>query len=66
MICLSNLEPTEKVLIIKTRQKLFGCAGKVYLEPGTQVYEVEPEEDGQVTVRTAEGKIGAIPVSSIG
>merc|ERR1712130_907562 len=48
------LESKEKVLKMKTRQRLLGCPGRVYLEAGSQVYEVEPEDDGLVTVRTAQ------------
>ena len=60
------LEPRDKVLKIKTRQRLIGCAGKVFLEPGDSVYEVDPEEDGMVNVRTSEGDEGSIPVAAIG
>ena len=59
-------EPRDKVLKIKTRQRLIGCAGKVYLEPGDSVYEVDPEEEGMVNVRTSEGDQGSIPVAAIG
>ena len=60
------LEPREKVLKIKSRQRLIGCAGKVYLEPGDSVYEVDPEEEGMVNVRTGDGNEGSIPVTAIG
>ena len=60
------LEPRDKVLKIKTRQRLIGCAGKVFLEPGDSVYEVDPEEDGMVNVRTSDGMEGSIPVTAIG
>ena len=59
-------EPRDKVLKIKTRQRLIGCAGKVYLEPGDSVYEVDPEEEGMVNVRTGDGNEGSIPVTAIG
>ena len=59
-------EPRYKVLKIKTRQRLIGCAGKVYLEPGDSVYEVDPEEDGMVNVRTFDGNQGSIPMAAIG
>ena len=60
------IEPRDKVLMIKTRQRLIGCAGKVYLEPGDSVYEVDPEEEGMVNVRTEDGNEGSIPVTAIG
>ena len=60
------LEPRDKVLKIKTRQRLIGAAGKVYLEPGDTVHEVDPEEDGMVNVRTSDGIEGSIPVTAIG
>ena len=59
-------EPRDKVLKIKTRQRLIGCEGKVYLEPGDSVYEVDPEEEGMVNVRTGDGNEGSIPVTAIG
>ena len=39
-----HLESTEHVLRIKVRQRLLGCLEKILLEPGDQVYQVEPEE----------------------
>ena len=46
---------------------LLGAPGKVKVQPGDIVVEVEaPDEDGYVLVETDEGKVGSIAVNCAG
>ena len=45
---------------VTTRHKLIGS--KVWVEAGEEVTEVEPEEEGFVTVQKDSGEQGSLPV----
>ena len=46
---------------------LLGAPGRVKVQPGDIVVEVEaPDEDGYVLVENAEGKVGSIAVNCAG
>ena len=57
-------EVKDKRCKIKTRQKLVGT--KVMLEPGDTVTLLEEEDDDWVTVLTAGGDQGSVPVACLG
>ena len=60
----SHSSPEDKRYKIKSRQKLLGT--KVVLEAGDTVTLLEEEEDGYVTVLTAAGDQGHVPVACLG
>ena len=60
----SSPEVKDKRCKIKNRQRLLGT--KVMLEAGDTVSLLEEEEDGYVTVLTADGEKGSVPVASLG
>ena len=53
----------DKILKVRTSQRLVGT--NIWLEHGEEVTEVEPEEDGFVTVKTATGEQGSLPASCL-
>ena len=57
------LGPKFKKLIVTESQKIRGTP--VHLKPGVEVFEVTPEEDGWIAVKTKNGEEGGIPISSI-
>ena len=60
----SSPEVKDKRCKIKNRQKLIGT--KMMLEAGDTVTLLEEEEDGFVTVLTADGEKGHVPVGCLG
>ena len=45
---------------------LLGAPGRVKVQPGDIVVEVEPPEDGYVLVENAEGQVGSIALNCAG